>query len=196
MKRGWTEARLEKLLGGNFLRALPRRLGRLNLSRCARPSPTISTHRACAAPTPKIAGLREIRIVERAERDGDQSVELGVELAVDLVMDVGSAVGAEMEGDRGCRCRAMLTPARSSRPSIVTCSAGQRACAANALPERFWQSRQWQTDTRTGLAVSVARSWPQRQEAVRVGHFAAFFERQPDERVERRFRRRARPARH
>ena len=41
-------------------------------------------------------------------------------------------------------------------PSIVTCSAGQRAWTANALPERFWQSRQWQTDTRTGSPVT----WP------------------------------------
>ena len=53
-------------------------------------------------------------------------------------------------------------------PSIVTCAEGQRACTANALPERFWQLRQWQTETRTGSPVAVAVSWPQRQEAVRV----------------------------
>ena len=33
---------------------------------------------------------------------------------------------------------------------------------------RFLQSRQWHTDTRTGSPVTVALSWPQRQEAVRV----------------------------
>jgi hypothetical protein len=49
---------------------------------------------------------------------------------------------------------------------MVTCSAGQRAWAAKALPLRFLQLRQWQTDTRTGSPVTVAFSWPQRQEAV------------------------------
>ena len=53
------------------------------------------------------------------------------------------------------------------RPSIFTCAEGQRACTANALPERFLQLRQWQTDRRTCSPVTVARSCPQRQEAVR-----------------------------
>ena len=35
-------------------------------------------------------------------------------------------------------------------PSIATCSFGQRAWTAKALPERFLQLRQWQTETRTG----------------------------------------------
>jgi hypothetical protein len=51
-------------------------------------------------------------------------------------------------------------------PSIVTCSAGQRACTAKELPERFLQSRQWHRDTRTGAPFAVALSCPQRQEAV------------------------------
>jgi hypothetical protein len=54
------------------------------------------------------------------------------------------------------------------RPSIETCSAGQRACTAKALPERFLQLRQWQAETRTGSPVTVALSWPQRHEAVRA----------------------------
>jgi hypothetical protein len=37
-----------------------------------------------------------------------------------------------------------------------------------ALPERLWQSRQWQTETRTGSPLQVARSWPQAQVAMRV----------------------------
>jgi hypothetical protein len=41
---------------------------------------------------------------------------------------------------------------------MATRSAGHRAWVANALPERFWQSRQWQTDTRTGSPVTVALS--------------------------------------
>jgi hypothetical protein len=52
-------------------------------------------------------------------------------------------------------------------PSIVTCALGQRACTAKALPERFLQLRQWQTETRTGSPVTVALSCPQRQEAAR-----------------------------
>jgi len=53
-------------------------------------------------------------------------------------------------------------------PVIVTWPSGQRACAAKALPERFWQSRQWQTETRTGSPSQLAVNWPQRQVAVRV----------------------------
>jgi hypothetical protein len=46
-------------------------------------------HREC--------GLEEKGIVERAERDGDEVVELVVELALDLVIDVGAALGSEVE---------------------------------------------------------------------------------------------------
>jgi hypothetical protein len=53
-------------------------------------------------------------------------------------------------------------------PVTVTWFSGQRACAAKALPLRFWQSRQWQTETRTGSPVALALSWPQRQVAVRL----------------------------
>src|SRR5436305_1458853 len=56
-------------------------------------------------------------------------------------------------------------------PAISTCSTGQRAWTAKALPDRFLQSRQWHTDTRTGSPVAVARSWPQRHEALRVVTF-------------------------
>ena len=44
----------------------------------------------------------------------------------------------------------------------------QRAWAENALPLRFWQSRQWQTDTRTGSPSQIARSWPHRHVAIRI----------------------------
>ena len=53
-------------------------------------------------------------------------------------------------------------------PSMLICSSGQRAYTAKALPERCWQAKQWQTETRTGSPVQVTVSWPQRQEAVRV----------------------------
>jgi hypothetical protein len=54
-------------------------------------------------------------------------------------------------------------------PVTVTESAGKRAWAPKTLPVRRWQARQWQTETRTGSAVVTAESWPQEQEAVRVG---------------------------
>jgi putative membrane protein len=53
-------------------------------------------------------------------------------------------------------------------PLIVTHARGQRACAANTLPERRWQSRQWQIEIRTGSPVTVTVSFPQGQAAVRV----------------------------
>ena len=54
-------------------------------------------------------------------------------------------------------------------PSIVTLSDAANAPAtAKALPERFLQLRQWQTDTRTGSPATVSLSWPQRHEAVRM----------------------------
>jgi hypothetical protein len=54
------------------------------------------------------------------------------------------------------------------RPSIETSSRKKRICVPNALPDLFWQARQWQTDTRTGSPTTVALSWPQRHEAVRI----------------------------
>jgi hypothetical protein len=51
---------------------------------------------------------------------------------------------------------------------MVTCAFGQRAWTAKALPDRFLQLRQWQTETRTGSPVTATFSWPQRQEAVRL----------------------------
>ena len=54
-------------------------------------------------------------------------------------------------------------------PLIVTEPAGNRAWAAKTLPVLRWQARQWQTETRTGSTEVIAESWPQEQEAVRVG---------------------------
>jgi hypothetical protein len=53
-------------------------------------------------------------------------------------------------------------------PSIVTASDGNRACAANTLPVRFWQARQWQMETRTGSPRVWTTRFPQRQVALRV----------------------------
>src|SRR5262249_43808238 len=53
-------------------------------------------------------------------------------------------------------------------PSIVALSRGQRAWAAKRLPVRFWHSRQWQIEIRTGSPVTVTRNCPQEQDAVRV----------------------------
>src|SRR5580698_8530178 len=52
-------------------------------------------------------------------------------------------------------------------PAVVTDPAGNRACAANTLPDLRWQSRQWQTETPTGAADVVAVSRPQAQLAIR-----------------------------
>src|SRR5258708_38821131 len=54
-----------------------------------------------------------------------------------------------------------------ARPSIATWSRGQRACAPNVLPVRFWHSRQWHIETRTGSPSQFARSCPQEQVATR-----------------------------
>jgi hypothetical protein len=42
------------------------------------------------------------------------------------------------------------------RPVSVTCASGHRAWAAKALPLRLWQSKQWQTETRTGSPSQMA----------------------------------------
>ncbi len=54
------------------------------------------------------------------------------------------------------------------RPVIATCPTGKRACTAKADPLRCLQLRQWQTEIRTGSPTHSARSWPQRQAAVRT----------------------------
>jgi hypothetical protein len=53
-------------------------------------------------------------------------------------------------------------------PSVVTCSASNRARTPNALPVRRWQARQWQIETRTGSPSTVSRSCSQLQAACRV----------------------------
>ena len=94
------------------------------------------------------AGRHEIGVVERAERDRDEPLEL----AVDHIMDVRPALGAEMKGGAVAAVAGQRTSC-STCPRSCTCSAGQRAWAAKALPDRFLQSRQWHTDTRTGSPV-------------------------------------------
>jgi hypothetical protein len=66
---------------------------------------------------------------------------------------------------------APLSPSRlqcDAAPSIVTAARGKRACVANTLPVRFWQSRQWQMDTRSGAPAQVMRSCPQLHDATRL----------------------------
>ena len=53
-------------------------------------------------------------------------------------------------------------------PSIITCVRSKRACTPNGEPVRFWHSRQWQMERRTGSPVQVTRSRPQLQAAVRL----------------------------
>lgn len=60
-----------------------------------------------------------------------------------------------------------------SVPAIRTCARGKRACTPNGEPVRFWHSRQWHIDRRTGSPVQEARSWPQLQAAVRIGSGSA-----------------------
>src|SRR5215211_7587256 len=54
------------------------------------------------------------------------------------------------------------------RPSIVTCSASNRAWTPKTLPVRRWQARQWQIETRTGSPSTVSRSCSQLHAACRV----------------------------
>jgi hypothetical protein len=53
-------------------------------------------------------------------------------------------------------------------PSVVTCSASNRAWTPKTLPVRRWQARQWQIETRTGSPSTVSRSCPQLHAACRV----------------------------
>src|SRR5437764_15254947 len=53
-------------------------------------------------------------------------------------------------------------------PSIVTCSASNRAWTPKTLPVRRWQARQWQIETRTGSPSTVSRSCSQLHAACRA----------------------------
>src|SRR5215216_5024131 len=53
-------------------------------------------------------------------------------------------------------------------PSVVTCSASNRAWTPKTLPVRRWQARQWQIETRTGSPSTVSRSCSQLDAASRV----------------------------
>ena len=69
-------------------------------------------------------------------------------------------------GQKKKRAMRPLPPARTYGvlwPSTVTLPAGNRACTANALPLRRWQSRQWQIETRTGSPPARRVSCPQLQ---------------------------------
>jgi len=63
------------------------------------------------------------------------------------------------------------SPMRSNSvavPSAVTCVRSKRACTPNGAPVRFWHSRQWHMERRTGSPAQVTRSCPQLQVAVGV----------------------------
>jgi hypothetical protein len=66
-------------------------------------------------------------------------------------------------------------------PSVVTCSASNRACTPNALPVRRWQARQWQIETRTGSPSTVSRSCSQLHAACRVITSGIVFDVFPDD---------------
>jgi len=53
-------------------------------------------------------------------------------------------------------------------PSVVTCSASNRAWTPKTLPVRRWQARRWQIETRTGSPSTVSRSCSQLHAACRV----------------------------
>ena len=109
MKRGWTTAQVEKLLGRNLMRlygevwaAVSRRLRIVPIVNVAAKGcsslPEISTQ-SCLRSLPHRKGrCDKIWIVERSEGNCDEIVELVVEFAVDLVMHVGAALRAEVEG--------------------------------------------------------------------------------------------------
>ncbi len=60
---------------------------------------------------------------------------------------------------------AMRSKTRAS-PAMVTCSRGKKAATPKALPVRFWQSVQWQTEIRTGSPAQARVSFPQEQAEV------------------------------
>src|SRR5437867_3163679 len=53
-------------------------------------------------------------------------------------------------------------------PSVVTCSASNRAWTPKTLPVLRWHARQWQIETRTGSPSTVSRSCSQLHAACRV----------------------------
>src|SRR5439155_16744724 len=53
-------------------------------------------------------------------------------------------------------------------PSVVTCSASNRAWTPKTLPVRRCQARQWQIETRTGSPSTVSRSCSQLHSACRM----------------------------
>jgi hypothetical protein len=56
-----------------------------------------------------------------------------------------------------------------ARPLIFSiCPFGNRAWVPNTLPVRLWQSRQWQTEIRTGSPSQSILNCPQAQAACRV----------------------------
>ena len=102
---------------------------------------------------------REIGIGKGAQGNRDQAGIL-----VEGVEERRTADRAEAEACVG----ALVADPRPVPPgaATVTRTSGKRACTANALPERCWQARQCQADTRTGSPVQRAVSEPQGQEAV------------------------------
>ena len=95
-------------------------------------------------------------------KDGQQVMEPG---DMEEAMRAANAIGDDTLMRSAVYCHIFAF----ASPSMRTCSAGKRTCAAKALPLRALHSRQWQTDTRIGSPVQVMRTWPQRQDAWRVG---------------------------
>jgi hypothetical protein len=74
----------------------------------------------------------------------------------------------------GQKWKTPLLPSSETRmycreaPSVVTCSASNRAWTPKTLPVRRWQARQWQIETRSGSPSTVSRSCSQLHAACRV----------------------------
>ena len=100
------------------------------------------------------------RVGERADRHRDT-------LRVGPVVD-GRAGGRRQKKNERSSPSSDVRMYSVASPSIRTCSRGQRACIANALPVRRWQARQWQIETLTGSPSTSTASCPHEQDARRV----------------------------
>jgi hypothetical protein len=101
-------------------------------------------------------GIREV-----ADGNGDK-----IGLATHRPIDCRAARWAEAEGDA---VAFIADPLEFRRwPAVATCARGNRACTPNGEPVRFWHSREWHIERRTGSPVQLTRNCPQLQLAVRL----------------------------
>lgn len=104
-------------------------------------------------------------------REGGKLGSANMPTATEINLGVSQQTVEPHTGQKLKVADAPLSPRRVhcvARPSIVTPSRGKRACVPNTLPVRFWHSRQWHMEMRTGSPSHVRRSCPQLHDATRL----------------------------